>query len=206
LHVVHHYFDYKSPYAYLAQQVNWELAALPNVEMYWVPYTLQIQKYLGCAELGDDGVDQVGERNDHQWRRVRYSYMDCRREANKRGLTILGPRRIFNSSLSHIAFLYVLRTGDHRRFHDAIFERFWNRSFNLESYEALTDLMNELGYDAENFLSFSKGIGLSDYEAKQTEAEKMGTFGVPSWQHNGQLYWGMERLNLLKEALDEPTS
>ena len=73
--------------------------------MCWVPYTLKIEKYLGRAELGNDGADIVEERNDHQWRRVRYSYMDCRREANRRGLTILGPKKIFNSSLAHIAFL-----------------------------------------------------------------------------------------------------
>lgn len=203
MNVVHHYFDYKSPYAYLAQQANWELAALPNVQVCWVPYTLQIKKYLGCAELGDDGIDLVGERNDHQWRRVRYSYMDCRREANRRGLTILGPRKIFNSSLAHIAFLYVLKTADSRRYHDAIFERFWRRDFNLESDRELTDLMNELGYDAEEFASYSKGIGLEEYETKQIEAESLGVFGVPSWRHNGQLYWGLERLNLLKKTLDE---
>ena len=32
------------------------------------------------------------ERNAHQWRRVRYLYMDCRREAGRRGLVIRGPR------------------------------------------------------------------------------------------------------------------
>ena len=36
------------------------------------------------------------ERNAHQWRRVRYLYMDCRRQARRRGLTIRGPRKIWD--------------------------------------------------------------------------------------------------------------
>ncbi|MCZ6666813.1 MAG: 2-hydroxychromene-2-carboxylate isomerase, partial [Gammaproteobacteria bacterium] len=100
---VTHYFDYKSPYAYLAQEATFELSELPEVTVEFLPYTLQIPKYLGTAELDADGRDTVGTRNDHQWRRVRYAYMDCRREANRRGLTIRGPRKIFDSTISHIA-------------------------------------------------------------------------------------------------------
>ena len=203
MNTVHHYFDYKSPYAYLAQKANWELEALSEVQVCLVPYTLKIEKYLGRAELGNDGVDVVGERNDHQWRRVRYSYIDCRREANRRGLTILGPKKIFNSSLAHIAFLYVSKSEDPRRYHDAIFERFWRREFNLESYKEITGLMKELGYDAREFSAYFNGLGLKEYQLMQTEAENSGVFGVPSWRYNGELYWGLERLGLLKKNLKE---
>ncbi|MFL6373564.1 MAG: 2-oxoglutarate dehydrogenase E1 subunit family protein, partial [Pyrinomonadaceae bacterium] len=39
-------------------------------------------------------------RNPHQWRRVRYSYMDCRRQARKQGLVIRGTQKIWDSSLA----------------------------------------------------------------------------------------------------------
>ena len=105
MQTVVHYFDYKSPYAYLAQEGTFNIANRDDVKMVWVPYGLKIGKYLGEAALDDAGEDTVKTRNDHQWRRVRYSYMDCRREANKKGLTLLGPKKIFDSSLSHMAFL-----------------------------------------------------------------------------------------------------
>ena len=82
---VKHSFDYKSPYAYLAQEATYDLAAKPGITVEWLPYTLQIDKYLGSAKLDAGGEDTVGTRNDHQWRRVKYSYMDCRREASRRG-------------------------------------------------------------------------------------------------------------------------
>src|SRR5215467_12006756 len=56
-------------------------------------------------------VDENGrvieeERNAHQWRRVRYSYMDCRRQARKRGLIIRGPRKIWDSTIALQGMLY----------------------------------------------------------------------------------------------------
>ena len=68
---IQYYFDYKSPYAFLADQKSRELASLPNVEIEWLPYTLKIEKYLGEAELNSRGEDIKKTRNDHQWRRVR---------------------------------------------------------------------------------------------------------------------------------------
>jgi len=196
-----HYFDYKSPYAYLAQADTWALAEAPGVEVEWRPYTLQIGKYLGLAELDTAGSDRLGTRNDHQWRRVRYSYMDCRREANRRGLTVRGPRRIFDSSIAHVAFLYVRERGPFRRFHDTLFERFWRRDIDLEDIGALTALIEETADAAGGFASWLAGPGRRLHDEMQAEAEAGGVFGVPSYVVNGELYWGAERLPRVWEQL-----
>jgi 2-hydroxychromene-2-carboxylate isomerase len=52
----------------------------------------RMRSTLGSAELDGNGKVKTEERNDHRWRRVRYSYMDARRQARKRGLTI--PSRV----------------------------------------------------------------------------------------------------------------
>src|ERR1043166_5022690 len=82
------YSDYKSPYAYLAKDPAYDLARETGVTLEWLPYTLDIPAYLGSAKLDTGGNVVEQSRNAHQWRRVKYSYMDCRREANRRGLTI----------------------------------------------------------------------------------------------------------------------
>ena len=97
------YTDYKSPYAYLAKDLVYELARQFPIELDVFPYTLDIPKFLGSAELDEQGEVKREARNDHQWRRVRYAYMDARRQARKRGLTILGPRKIWDSSLATMA-------------------------------------------------------------------------------------------------------
>jgi 2-hydroxychromene-2-carboxylate isomerase len=104
------YSDYQSPYAYLAKDLVYELECETGVTLDWLPYTLDIPAYLGSAKVDSDGNVVEASRNAHQWRRVKYSYMDCRREANRRGLTILGPRKIFDSSLANACFMPSVTT------------------------------------------------------------------------------------------------
>ncbi|HEX3990304.1 MAG TPA: hypothetical protein VHX39_03925, partial [Acetobacteraceae bacterium] len=87
------YTDYKSPYAYLANGPIFELAQELSVSLEWKPYILDIPKFLGSARVDATGNVLEQDRNAHQWRRVRYSYMDCRRQARKQGLTIRGPQK-----------------------------------------------------------------------------------------------------------------
>lgn len=199
--LIQHYFDYKSPYAYLAQEASWALAAEDGVDFQWIPYTLQIPKYLGAAELDSSGQDTIGTRNDHQWRRVRYAYMDCRREASRRGLVVRGARKIFDSSLAHIAQQWVARQGPFRRFHDAVFERFWRRELDIENADVLVALMEETGFSGEGFEAYAAGPGRDTHDRAQAMAEAAGVFGVPSWRLGDELFWGLERLPRVYERL-----
>jgi 2-hydroxychromene-2-carboxylate isomerase len=106
------YSDYKSPYAFLAKDLIYELEDQFDVHLEWLPYTLDIPSYLGSARLDERGEVVESTRNAHQWRRVRYSYMDCRRQARKRGLVILGTRKIWDSSLAAIGMLWAKRQGN----------------------------------------------------------------------------------------------
>src|ERR1700747_450162 len=108
------YSDYKSPYAYLAKDLAYDLERETGVALEWLPYTLDIPAYLGSATLDAGGNVVEQSRNAHQWRVVNCSYMDCRREANRRGLTIRGPRKIFDSRLANIGLLYAKRQGAFR--------------------------------------------------------------------------------------------
>ena len=201
------YSDYKSPYAYLAKDLTYELERQTGVTVEWLPYTLDIPAYLGSAEV--DGAGNVLEqsRNAHQWRRVRYSYMDCRREANLRGLTIRGPLKIFDSRLANIGLLYAKQHGVLRNYHDRVFERFWKRDLDIESVEALADVLARVGADTTEFPAFLKGDGRRHLEAIQREAEAAGVFGVPSYLlDDGDLYWGREHLPRIRELLTAEAS
>src|ERR1051325_2392199 len=100
------FIDYKSPYAYLAKDLAYDLERDTGVEIDWLPYTLDIPAYLGSAKVDASGAVLEQSRNAHQWRRVKYSYMDCRREANRLGLTIRGTQKIWDSSLAHVGMLF----------------------------------------------------------------------------------------------------
>jgi 2-hydroxychromene-2-carboxylate isomerase len=199
--MITHYFDYKSPYAYLAQEETFHLQEEFDVQVDFVPYTLDIPSFLGSAEVDEAGRVISEARNTHQWRRVKYSYMDCRREANRRGLVIRGPRHIFDSSIAHIGMLYAKHRGDFRRYHNTVYERFWKRELEIEDPRVIQRVLEEVGIDASDFLTYLNGEGRQEHDRLRAEAEAMGVFGVPSYVVNGELFWGAERIPRVREKL-----
>jgi 2-hydroxychromene-2-carboxylate isomerase len=194
-----HYFDYKSPYAYLAQEEVFRLHSGPEHMVEWLPYTLDIPSFLGTAELDDFGNDTIQTRNDHQWRRVKYSYMDCRREANRRGLTLRGPRKIFDSSIAHIGFLYARHYGDFEPYHMFIYEQFWRRSLDIEDPMAISAALSRFGIPNLGFDEYLHDVGRKELIEIQQTAETKGVFGVPSYLVGDELFWGGEHIARIRE-------
>jgi len=202
--VIRLYSDYKSPYAFLAKDLAYELEQQTGVALEWLPYTLDIPAYLGSAKVDPQGNVLEQTRNAHQWRRVRYSYRDCRREANLRGLTIRGTRKIFDSSLANIGMLYAKRHGVFRGYHDRVFDRFWKRELDIESPVELTAVLQECGADTRHFEDFLRNEGRAELAQVQREAEAAGVFGVPTFVlEDGDLYWGREHLPRIRELLQD---
>jgi 2-hydroxychromene-2-carboxylate isomerase len=197
------YTDYKSPYAYLAKDLVYELERDTGVTIEWLPYTLDIPSYLGSAELDASGAVVAQSRNAHQWRRVKYSYMDCRREANRRGMTIRGTTKIWDSSLANIGLVFAGQQGLLRPYHDRVFERFWKRDLDIEDVAVLTDLLRDCGAPrAQSFPDWARDEGRALLRQIQTDAEAAGVFGVPSFLlDNGDLYWGREHISRITELL-----
>ena len=203
LETITHYFDYKSPYAYLAQEATYRLAQEFDIAIDWLPLTLHIPSFLGSAEVDASGKVLSEHRNAHQWRRVKYSYMDCRREANPRGLVIRGPQKIFDSSVAHIGMLYAKRQGDFRAYHDAVYERFWRRELDIENPALIAQVLTEVGVPPAGWSDYLAGEGRQEHDQIMREAEAHGVFGVPSYVVNGELFWGAERLARVRERIGE---
>jgi 2-hydroxychromene-2-carboxylate isomerase len=197
------YSDYKSPYAFLAKDLIYELEDHFDVHLEWLPYTLDIPSYLGSARLNDRGEVIESNRNAHQWRRVRYSYMDCRREARRRGLVIRGTRKIWDSSIAAIGMLWAKRQGKRqfRAYHDLIFERFWRRELDIEDPEAIAAVLSEVHADRTGFRGYLAVAGRIEHDTVREAAEGAGVFGVPSFIVDGELLWGREHLADIREKL-----
>jgi 2-hydroxychromene-2-carboxylate isomerase len=197
------YSDYKSPYAFLAKDLIYELEHQFAVHLEWLPYTLDIPSYLGTARVDERGEIIESTRNAHQWRRVRYSYMDCRRQASKRGIVILGTRKIWDSSLAAIGMLWAKRQGKRqfRAYHDRVFERFWRRELDIEDADAIAAVLSEVNADRTGFRGYLAGPGRIELDTIRQSAESAGVFGVPSFIVEGELFWGREHLADIREKL-----
>src|ERR1700722_17903414 len=190
------YLDYKSPYAYLTKDPLYDLEREFGVSFTWLPINLYIPDFLGTVE----------GRNAHQWRRVRYSYMDARRLANRRGLTVRGPQKLFDSSLAAIGMLFAQRHDVFRKYNDLVFERFWKRALDIENREAVRAVLSEAGAPAAGFFVFLDGDGRITHERIQRQAEEIGVFGVPTFVVDGEIFWGGDRLWMVREKLGAPSA
>ena len=188
------YTDYKSPYAYMAKDPAYALEREFDLHIDWLPYILNIPDYLGTVE----------GRNAHQWRRVRYSYMDGRRLANRRGLTLRGPQKIFDSSLAAIGMLYAKRSDAFRAYNDIVFDRFWKRELDIEDREVIRSVLSEAGAPVKDFFDFLGGAGRSDLDRICRRAEEIGVFGVPTFVVDGEIFWGGDRIWMVREKLGAP--
>ncbi len=185
------YSDYKSPYAFVAKADAYALEEEFDVALDWLPYTLHIESYLDAADA----------RSDHNWRKVRYAYRDARRFANKQGLTLKGPKKIYDTRAAQTAMLWAKRHGAFRAYNDIVFERFWDHAIDIEELAAIEGALTEAGAPAEGFRAFLDGPGGAEHDRIRGEAEARGVFGVPTFVFEDELYWGGDRIPLLREAL-----
>ena len=197
------YIDFKSPYAYLAKDPAEALARDLGATLDWLPYILDIPSFLGSARLDKQGNVVEENRNAHQWRRVKYSYMDCRRQAHKRGLVIRGTQKIWDSTLAATGLLYAKRQGEsvRRRYTDLTFERFWKRELDIEDTATIASVLREAGADAAGFAAYATEDGPREVSRISRDAEAMGVFGVPSFVIDGELFWGNEHLPDIRARL-----
>ena len=195
------YTDYKSPYAYLAKDATYDLARDFGIEVEWRPYILDIPSYLGSARLDAEGNVIEQDRNGHQWRRVRYSYMDCRRQARKRGLVILRTRKIWDSTLAATGMLFAQRAGADvfRTYNDTVFERFWKRDLDIEDATVLAGVLRSCG--APGGFEGEATTLQAEVAAISRAAEETGVFGVPSYVMDGELFWGREHIEDIRAML-----
>ncbi len=197
------YIDVKSPYAYLAIAPAWTFERDFDLTLNWLPFTLDIASYRGSAEVDDERHVLHEERSRYQWRRVRYAYMDARRHANLRGLTILWTQKVWDSTLAGIGMLYAKDHGVFRAYADLTFERFWRRDLDIEDGAVVAAVLTEAGADGDGFSAYAAGEGREALDAIHAQGDEAGVFGVPAIVLEGEVFWGREQFPMVRLRLNE---
>ena len=187
------YYDYKSPFAYLAMAPAYALMESHRVRLHYIPHELNIRGAFG----GD-----LDERPEREWRKIRYLYLDARRYANARGMIIRGPEKIFDSKLALMSGLWADRHGLFRPYSDRVFERFFKRELDIENAAALAAVIKETGLDADGFNRYALRDGPRELADAFATGDRDGVFGVPTFIVDGEPFWGNDRLEWVVKKLD----
>ena len=185
------WIDLRSPYSYVAKEQAYELEKELGATVRFRPFALNLAN---IANLSNPEALQNGLR------KVKYLYADVRRFAEPRGLTILGPKKIFDQKLIHLAWMFADKAGKGRALMDLAYPRFFKRELDYEDRGAVDALLKEIGVDPAG-LDAWKTEGEALLAAQQQEAEAAGLFAVPTWVVGGELFWGQDRIDFVRRKL-----
>ncbi len=185
------YYDFKSPFSFLAFDPAVELERTHRVRLRFIPHLFDFAAYGGALEA----------RDERSWRKVRYLYMDARRFANERGLVIRGPQRLFDSRLALMSGLFADRQGKFRAYGRRVWELFFKRELDLEKFDQLAPLLREAAMASDDFERYLAGNGPRELAAALAEGERDQVFGVPTFIVDGEPFWGNDRIGwVIKET------
>ncbi len=172
------YTDYKSPYAFVANKRLFELEEKYGVELEWLPYTLRIAEFMGKVE----------ERTPHFWRKVRYAYMDARRYANAQGLTMKGPRRIYDAFYASAGMLFAQRSGLFRPYHDTVFRRFWSHDLEIDELSDISGVIESIGGSPRNSKPMSTGLHGPNMTASSMRRKRSACSACRPWSSTANFF------------------
>lgn len=185
------YSDYKSPYAFLAFDPAYELEERYDIRIKWRPFQLRLKG--------------KGQRSAYSEWKVKYSYMDARRNANLLygGKVLRGPLKIFDTTPALIGGLFAEKHGLLREYSRRVFEGFFKRELPADEADAIAEVIASLGLSAEDYRAYLEDEGRAEYERAQEEAVEDHIFGVPLFVFDGEQFWGQDRLWVLEHRLKE---
>lgn len=189
------WFDFSSPYGYLASTQIDEIAADYGRSVVWRPFLLwAVFKVVGTRPL-----TEIPLKSD-------YSRMDFDRYARLLGVPFHMPSAFPFSSLYAARAFYWLSTHHPKKailFAERVFEAVFVESQDVSTAQSIIDLVASLDITQSEI---EAGIGESAVKNKlkevNEEAIQRGVFGSPFVIVDGQSFWGTDRLWMVEEWLE----
>jgi 2-hydroxychromene-2-carboxylate isomerase len=188
------FFDYGSPYSYLADAVLPDLARRHGAQLVYRPMLLGgVFKATGNQSPAMEPV--VAKRA--------YGGLALQRTAALCGVAV--PRNphfpINTLALMRVA-VAAQQAGVFAPFHAALYPAFWAKGLDLGKAEVIAEVVTGAGLDAADLAQRADSRPVKDeLRATTEEAIARGAFGAPSLFFAGELYFGVDHLPFLERAL-----
>jgi 2-hydroxychromene-2-carboxylate isomerase len=89
---------------------------------------------------------------------------------------------------------------------DAVCRAIWVDGKNMNDPATVAAVLHQAGFDPTDLLALANDPEVKDrLKAVTQDAVARGVFGAPTFFVDGQMYWGQDRLDFVKEALEART-
>ena len=190
---VEFYFDFISPYSYLAYKKLKFLDYKNKINIIFKPILLG-----GLHKLG--GITAPAF-NKHKMKNMKN---DCELVAKKNNIEFKWNDKFPVNSLQIMRGYLSINNELKEKFFDLCFDSYWKKNIDLSNSVHIENILNECSIDKKNFFKDIENQKIKDELKKLTnDAFEKDIFGAPTFVVNNKIFWGQDRLDY---ALDEYNS
>jgi len=192
MHTVRFWFDFISPYSWLALEAAGAFADEHDVR--WDLRPISYGALLG--KTGLLGPVEVPVKRA-------YTFDDVARAARLAGLELVGPPAHPFRSLEALRTMWLFREAPEALvLARGLAAATWRMGRDLTRVEVLESVVTEVGLDAAELKERIAAPEAKRGLVEETEAAfEAGVFGVPTFGFEGELFWGHDRLGHLAARL-----
>ncbi len=187
------YFDFVSPYAFIAWTQVHAIAARNGRTVTPIPVL-----FAGLLDAhGTKGPAEIPAKRT-------YTFRDAYRKGHRLGLPTLRPppSHPFNPLLALRVSSLPLEAHDQRRLIDALYENTWVNGAGVETPESVAAAATRAGLDGDALVRAATTPETKErVRAATAEAVVRGVFGVPTVLVDGEVFWGTDGLELVEAFL-----
>ena len=195
-HALEFYFDVGSPAAYLAWTQVPQIARATGTEIEYRPFLL-------------GGVFQAtGNRSPMEVpAKGQYMVDDLQRFARRYGVPFAHNPHFPINTLTLMRMALGLQLREPQRmvpFVDAVYRAIWVDGRNMNDPATVSGVLQGAGFDPEKLLALASDPAVKDdLKAATQEAVQRGVFGAPTFFVGQEMFWGQDRLDFVKESLQQ---
>jgi len=188
------YFDFSSPYGYLASRRIDALASAHGRKVAWRPILLGVAfKATGGAPLPSIPIKGA------------YAMRDFLRSARFHGIPYHQPTTFPVSTISAVRAFYWLQDRDAAKAVElakALYSAYFTEDVDISKPDNVAKIAGKLGVKADDLTTALNDPAVKDRTKKEVDAAVAhGVFGSPYVLVDGEPFWGMDRLDQVERWL-----
>ena len=178
------YFDFISPYSYLAFKKIKSLQNKDQINFNYKPILLG-----GLHNLGGVIAPAFNER------KMKNMKNDCELIAKKNNIDFKWNNNFPINSLYLMRGYIFIENEKKEKFFEVCFDSYWKEDLDISQSINLNKILDKCKINQENFHNGIKDLKIKNELKELTnKAFKLDVFGAPTFLINDKLFWGQDRL------------
>ena len=188
------YFDFVSPYSYLAMTQLPEFLQKNPADLVFKPV------FLGALHQAQDMPSPAFIPNKAKW-----IHRDCHLWADHYQVPLAWPKQFpFNTMFLLRATIYLQQSQPEKlaQFVEQTFNAIWQNGLDVNDEQAVSQHLLALGFDLADIQQGCQQQAVKDaLKNSVTDAHGLGMFGLPAFKVADDVFFGQDRLMFVEKAL-----